>query len=57
MGAIKTQVCAFGIPGHPVLNYGLKALAQVVEFVWIDEEAERVVSKAQGLFVSPQSFE
>lgn len=26
----------FGFPGHPVLNYSLKASAQLVEFVWFD---------------------
>lgn len=44
----------FGFPGHPVLNYSLKASAQLVEFVWIDEEAERVVAKTVGLFVPLQ---
>lgn len=44
----------FGFPGHPVLNYSLKAAAQVVEFVWIDWEAERVVAKTLELFVPLQ---
>lgn len=44
----------FGFPGHPALNYSLKASAQVVEFVWIDGEAERVVAKTLALFVSLQ---
>lgn len=26
----------FGFPVHPVLNYSVKASAQLVEFVWID---------------------
>lgn len=42
---------AFGFPGHPVLNYSLKASAQLVEFVWIDWEAERAVAKTGQLFV------
>lgn len=41
----------FGFPGHPVLNHSLKASAQLVEFVWIDWEAERVVAKTLKLFV------
>lgn len=44
----------FGFPGHPVLNYSLKASAQLIEFVWIDWEAERVVAKTLELFVSLQ---
>lgn len=44
----------FGFPGHPVLNYSLKASAQLVEFVWIDREAERVVAKTLELLVSLQ---
>lgn len=44
----------FGFPGHPVLNYSLKASAQLVEFVWIAWEAERVVAKTLELFVSLQ---
>lgn len=45
----------FGFPGHPVLNYSLKASAQLVEFVWIDWEAERAVAKTLELFV-PRQF-
>lgn len=44
----------FGFPGHPVFNYSLKASAQLVEFVWIDWEAERVVAKIPELFVPLQ---
>lgn len=44
----------FGFPGHPVLNYSLKASAQLVEFVWIAWEAERVAAKTLELFVSLQ---
>lgn len=44
----------FGFPGHPVLNYSLKASAQLVEFVWIDWEAERVVAETLELFVPLQ---
>lgn len=44
----------FGFPGHPVLNYSLKASAQLLEFVWIDREAERVTAKTLELFVSLQ---
>lgn len=46
----------FGFAGHPALNYSLKASAQVVEFVWIDGEAERVVCKDTRLVCVPAIY-
>lgn len=56
IAAIKTQVCAesASVFWASCAQLQPKSSAQVVEFVWIDGEAERVVAKTLALFVSLQ---